>query len=115
MQRLTPAVELGLGYLKLGQPSASLSGGEAQRLKLVPFLTKRQGPGSLIVLDEPTTGLHFEDVERLLQVLRRLVEAGATVVTSEHHPEVILAADWVVELGPGAAAEGGRLVKEGSR
>jgi len=114
VQRLTPAVELGLGYLKLGQPSASLSGGEAQRLKLVPFLTKRQGPGSLIVLDEPTTGLHFEDVERLLQVLRRLVEAGATVVTSEHHPDVILAADWVVELGPGAAAEGGRLVKEGS-
>jgi len=115
VQRLTPAVELGLGYLKLGQPSASLSGGEAQRLKLVPFLTKRLGAGSLIVLDEPTTGLHFEDVERLLQVLRRLVEAGATVVTSEHHQGVILAADWVVELGPGAAAEGGRLVKEGSR
>ncbi|MCX6111541.1 MAG: ABC-ATPase UvrA [Proteobacteria bacterium] len=114
VQRLTPAVELGLGYLKLGQPSASLSGGEAQRLKLVPFLTKRLGEGSLIILDEPTTGLHFEDVERLLLVLRRLVEAGATVVTSEHHPDVIQAADWVIELGPGSAAAGGKVIKEDS-
>ena len=114
VQRLEPALALGLGYLKLGQPSASLSGGEAQRLKLVPHLTARHGTGSLLVLDEPTTGLHFEDVERLLNVLRTLIERGATVVAIEHNADVIDAADWLVTLGPGSAAAGGRLLSQGS-
>jgi excinuclease ABC subunit A len=113
VQPLVPAVELGLGYLKLGQPSASLSGGEAQRLKLVPHLAKRHGAGSLIILDEPTTGLHFEDVARLIAILRRLAGSGATIITIEHNGDVIAASDWVIELGPGAAAEGGRLVSQG--
>ncbi len=113
VHRLAPALALGLGYLKLGQPSASLSGGEAQRLKLVPYLTSRHGQGSLIVLDEPTTGLHFDDVARLLKVLRSLVDAGSTVVTIEHNADVIDAADWLIEVGPGAAADGGKLVYQG--
>ena len=113
LQKLRPALALGLGYLKLGQPSASLSGGEAQRLKLVPYLGKRQGEGRLLVLDEPTAGLHFEDVGRLLTVLRDLTKAGATLVVIEHNAEVIQAADWLIELGPGAASEGGRVVYEG--
>lgn len=112
-QRLAPALALGLGYLKLGQPSSSLSGGEAQRLKLVPLLIKKHGVGSLVVLDEPTTGLHFEDVGRLLGVLKEIVAAGATVVTIEHNQDVIAAADWLIELGPGAAAQGGQLVYAG--
>jgi len=107
--RLQPAVELGLGYLKLGQPSASLSGGEAQRLKLVPMLSKQHGDTSLVVLDEPTTGLHFRDVERLLMVLQHLTERGTTIVLIEHSRDVFHAADWVIELGPGAADAGGRL------
>jgi excinuclease ABC subunit A len=116
VQRLEPAVALGLGYLKLGQPSASLSGGEAQRLKLVPHLSRRRGPedGALLILDEPTAGLHFEDVARLLGVLRELVGSGATIVAIEHNPEVIAAADWRIQLGPGAAAAGGRLVRQGN-
>ncbi|MEN9836062.1 MAG: hypothetical protein RL011_2255 [Pseudomonadota bacterium] len=113
VQRLSPAVELGLGYLKLGQPSASLSGGEAQRLKLVPYLGRKIDAGTVLILDEPTTGLHFADVDLLLGILRRLVEAGATVVTVEHNESVIAAADWVIELGPGSASRGGKLVKEG--
>ncbi len=113
VQRLSPAVELGLGYLKLGQPSASLSGGEAQRLKLVPYLGRRIDTGTVLILDEPTTGLHFADVDLLLGILRKLVNAGATVVTVEHNESVIAASDWVIELGPGAAAAGGKLVKEG--
>jgi excinuclease ABC subunit A len=113
VQRLSPAVELGLGYLKLGQPSASLSGGEAQRLKLVPHLIRKHGRGSVLLLDEPTTGLHFEDVARLVRILRNLVEQGATVVAIEHSQDVIAAADWVVELGPGAARAGGRLLYAG--
>jgi excinuclease ABC subunit A len=114
VQRLGPAIALGLGYLKLGQPSASLSGGEAQRLKLVPHLTTRHGAGSLLVLDEPTTGLHFEDVERLLAVLRTLIANGATIVTIEHNADVIDAADWLIELGPGSASQGGRLLAQAS-
>lgn len=113
VQKLLPAVELGLGYLKLGQPSASLSGGEAQRLKLVPPLSRRQNEGVLLILDEPTTGLHSADVARLLPVLKRLVRDGATIVMIEHSPDAIKSADWEVALGPGAAAEGGRLLSQG--
>lgn len=110
---LKPAIDLGLGYLKLGQPSSSLSGGEAQRLKLVPFLVKRHNQSSLLVLDEPTTGLHFEDVHRLLQSLKQLGKDGATVVLIEHNIDVMLAADWLIDLGPGAASEGGRVLFQG--
>jgi excinuclease ABC subunit A len=113
ISRLQPAVDLGLGYLKLGQPSVSLSGGEAQRLKLVPMLARPHGQTSMIILDEPTTGLHFRDVSRLLKVLRDLTERGTTVVMIEHNGDVIAASDWIVEIGPGAADAGGRLLFEG--
>ncbi len=112
-RRLQPALDLGLGYLKMGQPSASLSGGEAQRLKVVPFLSKRVGANTLLILDEPTTGLHFEDVTRLIRAVRRLVDQGCTIVLIEHNLDVVRAADWVVDLGPGSADEGGRLLYQG--
>ncbi len=112
-RRLQPAIDLGLGYLKLGQPSSSLSGGEAQRLKLAPFLGKKYDEGSLIILDEPTSGLHFEDVAKLMASLRKLVDQGATVILVEHSLEVIAEADWLVDLGPGAAVDGGRLLYQG--
>jgi excinuclease ABC subunit A len=113
VRKLQPAIDMGLGYLKMGQPSASLSGGEAQRLKLAPFLAKSLKAQSIVLLDEPTTGLHRVDVERLLTQLKSLVERGLTVVVMEHHEAVIQAADWVLELGPGAGHEGGELLFQG--
>ena len=104
---------VGLGYIHVGQQATTLSGGEAQRVKLAKELSRRATGKTIYILDEPTTGLHFEDVKKLLEVLHALVETGNTVVVIEHNLEVIKTADWIVDLGPEGGDKGGRIVAAG--
>ena len=113
-RQLQTLEEVGLGYIKLGQPSTQLSGGEAQRIKLASELSKRSTGKTLYILDEPTTGLHFADVDKLIMVLNRLVDSGNTVVVIEHNLDVIKCADHIIDLGPDGGFRGGNIVVEGT-
>ena len=112
--RLRTLREVGLGYLRLGQPAATLAGGEAQRIKLARELARKSTGQSLYVLDEPTTGLHFDDVNKLLELLSRLTELGNTVVVVEHNLDVVKSADHVIDLGPGSGTDGGQVIAKGT-
>ena len=114
LRRLQVLDEIGLGYLRLGQPATTLSGGEAQRIKIAAHLISFGGERLLYVLDEPTTGLHFDDIAKLLAAFRKLLEAGHTLVVIEHNLDVIKTADYVIDLGPEGGEEGGRIVAVGT-
>ncbi|BBP92535.1 hypothetical protein BsIDN1_61530 [Bacillus safensis] len=113
-RKLQTIYDVGLGYITLGQPATTLSGGEAQRVKLASELHRRSNGRSLYILDEPTTGLHVDDIARLLKVLQRLVENGDTVLVIEHNLDIIKAADYLVDLGPEGGAGGGTIIASGT-
>jgi excinuclease ABC subunit A len=112
--KLQTLYDVGLGYVKLGQPATTLSGGEAQRIKLSSELSRRQTGSTVYLLDEPTTGLHFDDIGKLLSVLKRLTDQGNTVVVIEHNLDVIKTADYIIDLGPEGGDEGGTIVAQGT-
>ena len=112
--KLKTLIDVGLGYMHLGQNATTLSGGEAQRVKLAKELSKRDSGNTLYILDEPTTGLHFQDIELLLKVLHRLRDKGNTIIVIEHNLDVIKTADWIIDLGPEGGKNGGEIIAEGT-
>lgn len=114
VKRLTPLADVGLGYIKLGQSSSTLSGGENQRVKLAYFISQEKQPHTVFIFDEPTTGLHFHDISKLIGSMTRLIEKGHTVIIIEHNPDVIKSADWIIDLGPDGGENGGNIIIEGT-
>ena len=114
IRRLQPLQDVGLGYIKLGQSSSSLSGGENQRVKLAWYLAQENQSGTMFIFDEPTTGLHFNDISVLMKSLNRLVDKGNTVVIIEHNMDVIKSADWIIDIGPDGGEAGGNIVGQGT-
>src|SRR6201987_3162739 len=106
--------EVGLGYLRLGQSATTLSGGEAQRVKLAAHLAQSSNNGTLFICDEPTTGLHFDDIKKLLAAFERLIDNGGSLLVIEHNLDVVMAADWIIDMGPEGGEAGGRIVGEGT-